>query len=123
MQAHNARNLDNAAAAGYRGRGSRMGLGAVLAAALFFLPGLTSRGATPLGGQATGERLDRRRGDRQLRDRLQSEPLHQVMRSEMLEPQARSRIRVREWDEEIVPRPQRFDDHIDKQRRVRATLD
>lgn len=90
--------------------------------------GLTGSGqaASPLSGQQTGERLDRRKGDRQLQARLALPRLHQEMRAdqEMIQPQARPPLRAREWDEERAPRPQPTEDpSIRRRRRVGATLD
>ncbi len=91
--------------------------------ALLLVPALTSYGATPLGGQRPQERLDRRQGDRQLQARLDAPRLYDTMRSDLMQPQARPAgpgTRAREWDANLVPRQQQFDDQLDKQRRVRS---
>ncbi len=89
---------------------------------MMLLPRLGS-GASPLSGQQTGERLDRRKGDRQLQARLETSRLHEEMRSEMMQPQVRPTLRTREWQDDLVPRPRRADDLRDRRRRVGITLD
>lgn len=102
----------------------RRASGVLLGAACALLLGAgVGAAATPLGGQAVGERLDRRKGDRQLQDQIAAPRMHDDLRSDLMQPQAQPTIRYREWREETVLQPQRFDATLDKQRRVRATLD
>lgn len=93
---------------------------------VFGFSGTTGNAASPLSGQQTGERLDRRKGDRQLQERIDSPRLHREMRPDdaMIQPQARPRIRVREWDEQRAPSPERTEDpSIRRRRRIGVILD
>lgn len=94
----------------------------LIAALLVIMPGAYAGAASPLGGRSVTERLDRRADDRQLDMRITMQRLHESLHGEMMQPQARQAPRVREWQEDAVPQPQRFDDRLDKLRRVRATL-
>ncbi len=90
---------------------------------MMVLPRIGS-GASPLSGQQTGERLDRRKGDRQLQARLETPRLHQQLRTEMMQPQVRPPLRVREWDEDLTPRRRRVEDPIvRRRRRIGLTID